>query len=81
MRDTRDLGAGALAPYLRMKGVTGKAEAAVVGRANAAACRAFGVAAFVFGCVPLVSWLLTMATAAGAGMWAADLEAAGGRLV
>ena len=81
VRDTRDLGAGALAPYLRMKGVTGKAEAAVVGRANAAACRAFGAAAFVFGCVPLVSWLLTMATAAGAGMWAADLEAAGGRLV
>ena len=78
MADPADVALRALEPYLDAKGlVKGGRERAGLAVAKRGELIAFGVAAAAISALPIVSWVTMFTTAAGAALWAADLEAAG----
>jgi hypothetical protein len=74
VRDSASLAAVALAPYFKAKGLaTGpqRDAAAIVHRWK---LRQFGIAVYILGFVPLLSWIFGFTNSVAAALWAADIE-------
>ena len=66
-------------PYFQKKGLT-PAQQALVVKSRRVEYVAFGVVAFVMNLVPVLNYFLSLASSAGAALWAADLEVRGRHL-
>jgi hypothetical protein len=73
-------GVGHHVNYYKAKGVTDREEQEVVAAGRAAQYRRFGFTAMALSLLPVVGWTLSILSAAGAALWAADIERSGGRL-
>jgi hypothetical protein len=65
--------------YYKAKGISDRDEQESVAASRAPQYRRFGTAAMLLSLVPVVGWGLSVISAAGAALWAAELEGAGGR--
>ena len=63
-------------PYFEKKGLT-PAQQALVVKSRRLEYVAFGIVAFVLNLVPVLNYGLSLASTAGAALWAADLEVRG----
>lgn len=65
--------------YLQAKGVADQEEQEAVTHSRAGQYRRFGAVVMALSLVPVVGWGLSVLSAAGAALWAAELEGSGGR--
>ncbi len=63
-------------PYFHKKGLTAAQQALVV-KSRRVEYVAFGAVAFVLNLVPVLNYFFSLASTAGAALWAADIEARG----
>ena len=61
-------------PYFQKKGLTAAQQALVV-KSRRVEYVAFGAVAFVLNLVPVLNYFFSLASTAGAALWAADIEA------
>mmetsp|Transcript_14798 Transcript_14798/g.44702 ORF Transcript_14798/g.44702 Transcript_14798/m.44702 type:complete len:269 (+) Transcript_14798:873-1679(+) len=65
--------------YFQAKGVTDREEQEAIAQSRAGQYRRFGATAMGLSLLPIVGWGLSVLSAAGAALWAAELEGSGGR--